>query len=480
MKNQFKKFPVAGTEAGEVLNFMETRRKKDFGWEEGKMFGYVYHPGDELAETLESAHNMFLHDSRLNPTAFNSLRQMENEMVSMVGNLMHGGSKVCGSLTSGGTESILMAMKVAREIKREQVPGVAVEVIAPLTIHPAFDKAAQYLDIKLVKTPLRDDFRADVEEMAKAINKNTAMLVGSAPCFPYGLVDPIEEISDLARKNGLLCHVDACLGGFMLPFLEGLGHRVPPFDFRVKGVTSISADSHKYGYSAKGASIILYRNPELRKHQFFVTTDWPGGIFATSTLQGSRGGGPLASAWAMVNNLGYEGYSKLAARAMKAAKKIQEWIEKIDGIELVSNPEMSVFALRSCVYNIYNIGDELSKRGWLIDCLQNPAAIHISISQNHIGIEADFIRDLKKVISGLRPENTQGEAKQAPVKLISKLSELIPERKFSWISSFASRFMKNQKGGQGGATLMYGITANLKNRNNLKEMILSIYDRMYR
>ncbi len=287
-------FPAKGIGSEELLREVSKRRDQDFDWRKGKMFGYVYYPGDETMETVESVYKLFMHDNTLLPTAFGSLRRMENELVAMVGSLLHGDKNITGSVTSGGTESILMAMKVARDWKRGMMPEVKPEVIVPVSAHPAFDKAAHYLDIKLIHVPLRDDFRADVEMMASAVNERTAMLVGSAPCFPYGVVDPVEEIAELAMKNGLLCHVDACMGGFMLPFIEKMGYKVPPFDFRVKGVTSISADVHKYGYSVKGASLILYRNPELRKLQFFVTTEWPGGIFVSNALLGSKSGGPVA------------------------------------------------------------------------------------------------------------------------------------------------------------------------------------------
>jgi len=463
-----------------LVEQMTQRRDRDFGWEQGRMFGFVYHPGEKLAETLESAFKLHMYDSRLNPTAFNSLRNMENEVVSMLADLLHGDRKVTGSVTSGGTESILMAMKVARDWKKAKTTGIVPEVIAPVSIHPAFDKAAHYLNIKLVKVSLRDDFRVNAEKMEAAINDNTAMLVGSAPGFPHGVIDPIEDIAELARKNDLLCHVDACLGGFMLPFVEKLGYDVPEFDFRIKGVTSISADAHKYGYSAKGASIILYRDPELRKHQFFVSTDWPGGIFASSTFQGSRGGGPLATVWAMIKHLGSDGYTEIASGVMKTAKNIQEGIREINGMYIVSNPEMSVFAIRSDQYNIYQIGDEMAKKGWLLDRLQNPACIHITVCKLQIGKEEEFLNDLTDLLSEAKPVTQVDISSQVVEKAVSGLSDYLPEKVFKTMASFFARFMRNKNGGQSGSAALYGITTNLKNRNNLREMILNIYDRMYR
>lgn len=480
MKKSNQYFPSKGTESSKLIEQMTQSREEDFGWKQGKMFGFVYYPGEELAETQESAFKLHMHDSRLNPTAFNSLRKMENEVVSMVVDLLHGDKHMTGSVTSGGTESILMSMKVARDFKRVNMPGITPEVIVPVSVHPAFDKAAQYLDIKLVKVPLRDDFRVNIEEMAASINENTSMLVGSAPTFPHGVIDPIEEIAALAQKHKLLCHVDACLGGFMLPFVEDLGYPVAPFDFRVRGVSSISADAHKYGYSAKGASLILYRDPELRKHQFFVSTDWPGGIFASSTFQGSRGGGPLASVWAMIKCLGFEGYREIAEGVMKTVKKIQDGIKNIEGLDVVSNPEMSVFAIRSNEFNIYEIGDEMANKGWLLDRLQNPACIHLTISKIQTDKEDEFLNDLMDVVSALRSSSQALVSNQIVESAVSSLSDMLPEKTFKGLMSFISRFMKNSKGNQSGSAALYGITAKLKNRKNVKEMILSIYDQMYR
>ncbi len=480
MKKSASGFPERGIEKGELFREISNNRKRDFGWRAGKMFGYVYYPGDETAETVDSVYRLYMHDNTLNPTAFSSLRKMENELVAMTGSLLHGGKNITGSVTTGGTESIFMAMKVARDWKRAGGQDIVPEVIVPLSVHPAFDKAAHFLGVKLVHVPLRNDYRADVDRMSSAINERTAMLVGSAPCFPYGVVDPVTEIAELAINNNLLCHVDACMGGFMLPFLEKPGHPVSPFDFRVKGVTSISADAHKFGYSSKGVSLILYRDPELRRLQFFITTEWPGGIYASSTIMGSKSGGPVAAAWATVKLRGLKGYVSVASEVMETTKKIQEGIRGIGGLEIAGKPEMSVFAVRSGKYNIYSIGDELAKRGWLTDRLQNPACIHMTVSMLQAGKENEFLNDLREVIAVVS-RRKQGKLSDSLISsAVSGLSRILPERSFRGAMDFASRFIGSNGSGQSDSAAMYGITASVKNGKNVRQMVLSIYDKMYR
>ena len=479
MKTSAYKFPQGGTDPGELFREIEENRKMDFGWEEGRMFGFVYYPGSKITETLEEVHKIYLHDNALNPTTFSSLRKMENELVAMAGELLHGDKRTCGSVTTGGTESILMAMKVARDWKNEHKPGIIPEVIVPVSAHPAFDKAAHYLGIKLLHAPLRSDFRVDVQGMASLITDRTAMLVGSAPCFPYGVVDPIPEIAQLARKSKLLCHVDACMGGFMLPFLEEMGSAITPFDFRVKGVTSMSADLHKNGYSLKGASLVLYRDPELRKRQFFITTEWPGGIFASSSLLGSKSGGPAASAWAMVKLMGREGYKDLAAKVMDTTRKMQAGITKIEGLHIVSNPEMSVFAIKSDIYNIYELGDELARMGWLTDLLQNPACIHFTLTLLQVGKEEQFLEDLEYAVQQLKKAKGKNRLGKITASTVSGLSKILPERHFKAIMDFSSRFMNSGNEPSDSAAL-YGISSKIRNRKNMKEMVRSMYDKMYR
>lgn len=247
---------------------MKELKQQDADYRQGRTWSLVYYGGEELTSVLEEAYRMYFHTNALNPMAFPGLRKFENEVVAMTASMLGGGPETCGNMTSGGTESILMAVKTARDLSRARRPGViAPEMVIPASIHPAFLKAAHYLGVKAVRTPLGDDFRADMDAVRAAVNENTILVVGSAPAYPHGVIDPIEELAALAEEKGIICHVDSSLGGFLLPFVSKLGYPVPPFDFRVPGVTSMSADVHKYGFAAKGASVILYRDREIRRHR---------------------------------------------------------------------------------------------------------------------------------------------------------------------------------------------------------------------
>ena len=280
-------FPKNGQSRDEILSAMRAARDHDAQWQRGRVFGLVYHINDEIDELLKEASNLFFSENGLNPTAFPSLRKFETEIVAMTANLLGGDASTAGNLTSGGTESLLCAVKTARDWARVAHPEITQpEILMPVTAHPAFEKAAEYFDVRVVKTPVRADFRADVDAMHTAITPNTILMIGSAPSYPHGVVDPIRELAALAQERGILFHTDACVGGFMLPFVKRLGYEVPDFDLSVPGVTSISADLHKYAYAAKGASVVLYRTSSLRRHQMFVSTDWPGGIYPSPTMAG--------------------------------------------------------------------------------------------------------------------------------------------------------------------------------------------------
>lgn len=264
-------FPKRGLPRDEVLAFMRAARDRDVQWQRGRVFGLVYHVNDEIDDLLKEASNLFFSENGLNPTAFPSLRKFETEIVAMTASLLGGDASAAGNITSGGTESLLCAVKTARDWARVNRPDVsAPEILMPVTAHPAFEKGAEYFGLRVMKTPVRADFRADVEATRAAITPNTILMIGSAPSYPHGVVDPIRELAALAQERGILFHVDACVGGFVLPFVKKLGYEIPDFDFSVAGVTSISADLHKYGYAAKGASVILYKSAALRRHQMFV------------------------------------------------------------------------------------------------------------------------------------------------------------------------------------------------------------------
>jgi glutamate/tyrosine decarboxylase-like PLP-dependent enzyme len=429
--------PKTGMSPESVLEKLQAQRDRDVDWRGGKTFSLVYYAGEEVMKLLHDAYSMFMAENGLSPMAFPSLKQMENEVVAMTASMLHGGNAAAGSMTSGGTESIFMAMKTAREWCRKNRPGVAKpKIIAPVSAHPAFVKSAHYLDMAIEFTPLRDDWRADPEAIRAAIDEDTAILVGSAVCYPYGVVDPIEDIAAIADEHGILMHVDACLGGFMLPFVEKLGYTVPVWDFRAKGVTSMSADVHKYGYAAKGASTVTYRDASLRKHQFYAFPDWPGGLYVTPTMAGARPGGAVAAAWAVMHHLGEEGYVELARVAMDATDQINAGIQSIDGLRIMGDPHMTVFAFDSDEVNVFTLGEKMDGRGWHLDRNQFPSALHMMVTPAHANVTERLVADLEAAMK---------EAREAPTGSAEGMAALygaaaaMPDR--GAVSDFAIGFM---------------------------------------
>ena len=307
-------------------------------------------------------------------------------------------------MTSGGTESIIMGMKTARERARAEHGVTAPELLAPVSAHPAFGKAALYLNMKLVQIPLDADRRADVGAARELITDQTAVVVGSAPNYPFGVVDPIPELAALASERGISFHTDSCLGGFMLPFYERLGEKVPPFDFRVPGVTTMSADVHKYGYSTKGASVIAHRSSEtLKKHQLFVYRDWPGGVYASFAMAGARPAAPIAAAWAIMRYLGEDGYVRLARIVRDTTNKLRDGINALPPLQVLADPVMSVMAFGSEELDIGAVGDVMDDRGWHLDRQQGPDALHMMVSPEHAGAADAFLTDLADAVKGHGP-----------------------------------------------------------------------------
>lgn len=406
--------PEHGVPADELLRQLAHRKEGDAKWRAGRTFSLVYHQSDEHTALLKAAYNLFFAENALNPGAFGSLRRLETEVVAMARDILGGDDKVTGTMSSGGTESILLAVKTYRDRARLLHPEITrPEMILPITVHPAFEKAAHYFDVAPVHVPLDADLRADVIAAEAAINKNTILLVGSAPAYPHGVVDPIEELAALAARNDLGMHVDACLGGFLLPFVRDLGHPVPAFDLRVPGVTSISADLHKYGFAAKGASTVLYRDAALRRHQFFAYTEWPGGIFGSTTLLGTRPGGAIAAAWASLRALGRDGLRRNAEELMATTRALQEGIRRIPGLRLLGAPAMSVFAYTSDEVNMLAVADAMEARGWHIDRQGRPAAIHLMITPAHREIVEPYLSDLRQAMAEVRADPTSAGRGQA-------------------------------------------------------------------
>jgi glutamate/tyrosine decarboxylase-like PLP-dependent enzyme len=379
---------------------MREMRTEDARWQEGRTWSLVYNAGEDLRRLAAEAYTEFMSENGLSPLAFPSLRRFEAEVLSIAAELFHGDT-AAGTMTSGGTESILMAVKTARDFARAERGISEPEMVLPATVHPAFQKAAHYFGVKALNIPVGPDFRADVNAMRAAIGPRTVLVVGSAPAYPHGVMDPLSELAALAQEKGVLFHVDACLGGFLLPFARRLGHDIPDFDFAVPGVTSLSADLHKYGYAAKGASLVLYRTPELRRHQFFTFANWSGGIYASPSMAGTRPGGAIAAAWAVLKYLGEEGYLRLARTVLDTSKALREGIAAIPGLKLLGDPRLSIFAFSSDSLDVYALGDAMEARGWKLDRQMMPPALHLMVTPAHAAVVEPFLADLRACAASL-------------------------------------------------------------------------------
>jgi sphinganine-1-phosphate aldolase len=474
--------PENGKSKEDVLRAMQAVREKDVKWQKGKAFSLVFYAGDQVADLLKEAYTLFFSENGLNPMAFPSLRKFETEVVTMSAGLLGGDAKVCGNMTSGGTESILMAVKTAREWARTNKPDInGPEMVLPATAHPAFQKAAHYFGLKPIQIPVRSDFRADIKAAREAINASTILMVGSAPSYPQGVVDPIPELASIAKDAGILLHVDACVGGFFLPFIRKLGYPVPDFDFAVPGVTSISADLHKYAYAAKGASVILYKNQDLRRHQFFVSTDWSGGIYASPTMTGTRPGGAIAAAWAIMNFLGEKGYLAIADTVMKTTMKLRDGIETNPWVKVLSNPDMSILAIGSDKLNIYEIGDEMTQHGWHLDRQQFPPSLHLTVNYAHAAIADDFLSDLSASISAVRKPSLQKFTNSALVNLAQYAVKILPKKWVSRMTAQSTSWMGASGSGlPERSAAMYGLMGTLPNRGDISEVVLDLIDQMTR
>ncbi|MDC0713904.1 aspartate aminotransferase family protein [Stigmatella sp. ncwal1] len=407
----------------DVLAELRTLRAEDARWKEGRTFSLVYHVDDEHSALLKEAYGEFISENGLSPLAFPSLRRMESEVISMAAGLFHGNEDVAGTMTTGGTESIMMAVKAARQWAREEKGIGRPEMIVPLSVHPAFEKAAHYFDVDIQHAALGADFRVDVRDVERLITPRTALIVGSAPPYPQGVMDPISELAALAQARGLLFHVDACLGGFFLPFARKLGRDIPPFDFEVPGVTSLSADLHKYGYAAKGASVVLYRDRALRRHQFFTYGGWPGGLYASPSMTGTRPGGAIAAAWAVMHALGEEGYLENARRVLSATDTLIAGINAIAGLRVLGAPQMGVFAFSSESLNVYELGDAMEARGWKMDRQQNPPALHCMMTPSHERIVEPLLADLRDCASRLAAGEPAPEGSAAMYGMVGAIPD---------------------------------------------------------
>lgn len=406
--------PEQGRPYDEILAMLDEFGKDDPHYKEGKTWSLVYYLNQEHTDFLEAAYAKYFSANGLNPTVFKSLKRLEREVLKFTAELFHVDDNACGVMTSGGTESCLLAVKTYRDLGKAR--GISKpEMILPETAHVAWDKGAEYFGVKIRRAPLAPDYGVDTDAVKKRINKNTVMILGSAPEYPHGIIDPIEKLGELALAQRIPLHVDACVGGYILPFIEFNGTDLPLWDFRVPGVTSISSDIHKYGFAAKGASCILYRSIDYFKYQIFVNQDWPGGVFASPALLGTRPGGAYAAAWATIQANGREGYQALARRTIDATDMLKEGIAGIQGFEIIGSPRASLFAYRSTDprLNIFAVGDVMEQKGWAIDRLQRPDALHAMVTAAHDRVVRQYIADLKDAVKTVLAHPELGETGQA-------------------------------------------------------------------
>ncbi|TNF30524.1 MAG: aspartate aminotransferase family protein [Deltaproteobacteria bacterium] len=413
-----RQIPPTGREHEQLLAEMAHFAEGDADFRGGRTWSMVYWAGDDHHEVCERAHNLYMAKNALNPMAFKSLKRMEHEVVQMTASMLNGPETAVGTMTSGGTESLLLAVKTYRDRAKKKRPWILrPNMVVPETIHVAFDKAAHYFGVRKKVAPVDADGRVDVAAMRRLIDRNTIFLAASAPQYPHGTVDPIPEIGALAQAEKLPFHVDACFGGFMQPWLERLGVPMPTWDFRVPGVTSISADVHKYGYAPKGASVIVYRDMSYLRHQFFVETAWSGGIYISPSLPGTRPGGSIAAAWASLNAMGQDGYLRLAQAAWDAAEALRTGIADIPGLRVLGRPESTIVSFGSDdpAVDLFAVADQLAARGWAVDRQQKPASIHCSVNANNAPVVPTYLEDLRAAVAHVRAHPELAKAGEAAV-----------------------------------------------------------------
>lgn len=402
------RIPERGWSRERVFEALEAFRRGDTPWREGRTWAYVYDPGPEAEAVIKEAFASYLTENALDPTAFPSALELERQVVAMAASHLNGGPEVVGNFTSGGTESILLAVKAARDWRRAHRPVAGTpQMVLPETAHAAFQKAGHYLGVEPVVVPVDPvSFRADVDAIRDAITPNTILLVGSAISYAHGVVDPIRELGELALERELLLHVDGCMGGFLLPYFARLGAPVPEFDFRVPGVTSISMDLHKYAFAAKGASTILYRDKRLRKYQMYACSNWTGYTVINPTVQSTKSAGPVAAAWAALHFIGDDGYLEIARMVKEATERIVAGIEAIPELRVLGRPDMNLLAFTSDSVNVFHIADEMVERRWYVQPQlafgSSPENLHLSVNPRSVGFVDELLADLADCVEKAR------------------------------------------------------------------------------
>lgn len=436
---KFTELPDVGRSHEEIITLL-TRWSDMEGvkYRDGKVSGKIYCGREDVSKLIHQVYALYSTTNSLHSDLYFSVRAMDAEIVRMTATMLHGGDDVGGCTTSGGSESLLMAMKTYRDYARNERGIQNPEVIMPVSAHPAFDKAGNYFGIKITRIPVGADFGADVKAMAAAIGPDTIGLVGSAPGYPHGIMDNIPELAKLAKARNLLLHVDGCLGGMIMPWFKELGYPgIPDFDFSVAGVSSISCDTHKYGFGPKGVSTVLFRPKSLRKHMYFVTTEWPGGIYASPAALGSRPGAPLAGTWAVMIMLGKQGYRQFAEGIIDTQKKIKAGLKDVvPEVQLIGDSTSTVLGFQSNQVNILMVSDAMKARNWVLDVLQFPLGFHLCLTVKHIGKAELFLNDLKESVAEVKDKPEQYKKGAAA---IYGTAASIPDR--SLVSGFVNLYL---------------------------------------
>ena len=403
--------PPKGWSAVDVFEGLEAMRTRDVRWREGRAFSLAYHAGTEALAVAEEAYRRFSGENALSTDAFPSLKQIQAEVVAMAGVWLGATPSSAGFMTSGGTESILMAVKAARDRLLAERQIRQPNMVMPTSAHAAFAKAGAYFGVEVRRVAVGSDWRADVAAMQSRVDKNTVLIVGSAPQYPQGVVDDIVGIAKIASDAQINCHVDACMGGVTLAYLQRLGKNIAPWNLQVPGVSSISVDLHKFGYTSKGASVIMYASKHLRSFQGFVTDDWLGGVYGSSGVLGTKSGGSMASAWAVMHFLGDDGYLRLTRQAREATLQLATVIRNTPELVLRAEPDSTLLCFGAqdpSALNVFAVADELSKRSWYVDRQTPPDSLHCTVNAIHHDKIDWFARDLHESVAIALAQKTSG------------------------------------------------------------------------
>ena len=407
-----KSLPQVGLSPEKVFQALEELRVNDVAWREGRAFSLAYHAGAEAISVAEEAYRRFSGENALSTDAFPSLRQIQSDVVAMAGSWLGATSDSAGFMTSGGTESILMAVKAARDRLLKERTITQPNIVLPTSAHAAFDKACAYFGVESRRVAVGTDWRADVSAMRTCVDSNTVLIVASAPQYPQGVVDDVTGIAQVAIDHNINCHVDACMGGVTLAYLSRLGEKIPAWNLEVPGVSSISVDLHKFGYTSKGASVIMYASKYLRSFQGFFTDNWLGGVYASSGMLGTKSGGAMASAWAVMHHLGEDGYLRLTREAREATLQIASFISSNDRLCLRAKPQTTLICFGAkdpAALNVFAVADELARHGWYVDRQAPPDSLHCTVNAIHHDKILQFTHDLQLAINEVLITNKTGD-----------------------------------------------------------------------